>query len=67
MYNQEIFPYMLLIVDYRFLLYPISSLFQGKELASGDLSYGAACSSNDLTGYSERFVQWVSHGNMLFP
>ncbi|KAK4427437.1 Phosphoinositide phosphatase SAC2 [Sesamum alatum] len=44
--------------------YRSGSSMKGKELASGDLS---ACSSNDLTGFSETFVHWVNHGNMLFP
>ncbi|KAI3455664.1 hypothetical protein Pfo_012327 [Paulownia fortunei] len=47
--------------------YQSGSGLKGKELASGDLSYGAACSSNDLTGFSERFVHWVAYGDMLFP
>ncbi|KAL0415007.1 UNVERIFIED_CONTAM: Phosphoinositide phosphatase SAC2 [Sesamum latifolium] len=47
--------------------YRSGSSMKGKELASGDLSYSVACSSNDLTGFSETFVHWVNHGNMLFP
>ncbi|KAK4395033.1 Phosphoinositide phosphatase SAC2 [Sesamum angolense] len=47
--------------------YRSGSSIKGKELASGDLSYSGACSSNDLTGFSETFVHWVNHGNMLFP
>ncbi|KAL2243161.1 phosphoinositide phosphatase SAC2 [Sesamum indicum] len=47
--------------------YRSGSSMKGKELASGDLSYSGACSSNDLTGFSETFVHWVNHGNMLFP
>ncbi|GER53610.1 phosphoinositide phosphatase family protein [Striga asiatica] len=44
---------------------PESSL-KGKELASGDLSCDAASNSNELSGFSERFMQWVN-GDMLFP
>lgn len=41
---------------------------QGKGLASGgDISDGATSSSNDLAGFSERFVNWVTYGDMLFP
>ncbi|KAL0354434.1 UNVERIFIED_CONTAM: Phosphoinositide phosphatase SAC2 [Sesamum radiatum] len=47
--------------------YRSGSSMKGKELASGDLSYSGACSSSDLTGFSETFVHWVNHGNMLFP
>ncbi|KAH6773343.1 Phosphoinositide phosphatase family protein [Perilla frutescens var. frutescens] len=43
------------------------SSLKGKELASGDLGYGAASSSVNLNGYSDCFVHWVTHGNMLFP
>ncbi|KAK6118742.1 hypothetical protein DH2020_047547 [Rehmannia glutinosa] len=32
---------------------PSAGLSSGKELASGDLSDGAACSSNDLAGFSQ--------------
>ncbi|KAL6560017.1 hypothetical protein OROGR_005134 [Orobanche gracilis] len=46
--------------------YQSGSSLKGKELASGHLSYGAASSSNDLSGFSERFVHWVN-GDMLFP
>ncbi|KAG8380206.1 hypothetical protein BUALT_Bualt07G0169300 [Buddleja alternifolia] len=46
--------------------YDSRSSSKGKELASGDVSYSAASSSNDLTGFSDRFVQWVT-GDMLFP
>ncbi|PIN09546.1 putative phosphoinositide phosphatase [Handroanthus impetiginosus] len=36
--------------------YPCGLGLKGKELAT-----------DDLTGYSERFVQWVTDGHMLFP
>ncbi|CAA0821172.1 Phosphoinositide phosphatase SAC2 [Striga hermonthica] len=47
--------------------YQSGSSLKGKEMASGELSCcGAASSSNDLLGFSERFVHWV-HGDVLFP
>ncbi|XP_047962925.1 phosphoinositide phosphatase SAC4-like [Salvia hispanica] len=42
------------------------SSLKGKELASGDLGGGSASSSADLSEYSDRFVHWVNHSNMLF-
>ncbi|XP_057770765.1 phosphoinositide phosphatase SAC2-like [Salvia miltiorrhiza] len=43
--------------------YQSGSNLKGKELTSGDLG----SSSVDLTGFSDSFVHWVTHGNMLFP
>ncbi|KAG6395653.1 hypothetical protein SASPL_141776 [Salvia splendens] len=43
-----------------------ASSLKGKEQASGDLGGGSASSSVDLTEYSDRFVHWVNHSNMLF-
>ncbi|KAL8466407.1 hypothetical protein ACS0TY_035489 [Phlomoides rotata] len=43
--------------------YQSASGMKGKELASGDLSYA----SNELGGYSQRFVEWVNYGDMLCP
>ncbi|KAL7100283.1 hypothetical protein ACP275_09G137700 [Erythranthe tilingii] len=47
--------------------YRSGSSLKGKELASGDLSDDGASSSNDLSGFSERFVNWVNYGDGLFP
>ncbi|KAK4479192.1 hypothetical protein RD792_014703 [Penstemon davidsonii] len=43
------------------------SSLKGKEPATGASSFSGECSSNDVTGFSERFVYWVTHGDMLFP
>ncbi|KZV27549.1 Phosphoinositide phosphatase family protein isoform 1 [Dorcoceras hygrometricum] len=37
------------------------SLLKGKEPADEDIGSGM------LTGFSKRFVQWVTHGDLLFP
>ncbi|KAA8541594.1 hypothetical protein F0562_022746 [Nyssa sinensis] len=40
---------------------------KGRELAGTDLTYGGAQNSDILTEFSDSFIRWVTHGEMLFP
>ncbi|KAL3528549.1 hypothetical protein ACH5RR_007871 [Cinchona calisaya] len=43
--------------------YASSSSIKGKEHCAGDANVG----TGDLSEFSETFINWVIHGNMLFP
>lgn len=42
-------------------------VFQGKEQVVDVHHDAGSCGSDISSGFSERFVQWVSYRNMFFP